>query len=72
MMFLPQGCFRSENNEKLEFDDLLNENARFLMSQELRNEDKMVPKRAKKRKKSREEAKREQRSAKRVLQSVQR
>ena len=72
MTFLSPGDAQSENSDKLEFDSPLNENAMFLKSQEVRNDDKMVPKRAKKRKKSREEAKREQRSAKRVLQSVQR
>ena len=70
MMFLSPGDVQSENSEKLEFDDLLNENAMFLRSQGLQNEAKMVPKRAEKRKKSREEGKREQRSAKRALESV--
>ena len=70
MNFGTQGGVRSENSEKLEFDDPLNENAMFLRSQGLQNEAKMVPKRAKKRKKSREEGKREQRSAKRALESV--
>ena len=65
MIFVSQSGVRRENSEKLEFDDPLNENAMFLRSQELRNEDKMIPKPAKKRKKSSEEAKREQRSAKR-------
>ena len=63
MMFLSPGKVQSENSDKLEFYDPLNENAVFLKSQELQNEDKMVPKRAEKRKKSREEGKREQRSA---------
>ena len=70
LIFVSPGGVRSENSEKLEFDDLLNENAMFLRSQGLQNEAKMVPKRAEKRKKSREEGKREQRSAKRALESV--
>ena len=70
MIFGTQGGVRSENSEKLEFDDRLDENAMFLKSQGLQNEAKMVPKRAEKRKKSREEGKREQRSAKRALESV--
>ena len=70
MILGTQGGVQSENSEKLEFDDLLNENARFLRSQGLQNEAKMVSKRAEKRKKSREEGKREQRSAKRPLESV--
>ena len=32
------GCFRSENSEKLEIDDLLNENCMFLKSKRLQNE----------------------------------
>ena len=48
-----QGGVRSENSDKLEFDDPLNENARFLRSQGLQNEVKIVPKRTEKRKKSR-------------------
>ena len=70
MIFGTQGGVQSENSDKLEFADLLNENAMFLRSQGLQNEAKMVPKRAEKRKKSREEGKREQRSAKRALESV--
>ncbi len=70
MIFGTQGGVRSENSEKLEFDDLLNENDVFLRPQGLQNEAKMVPKRAEKRKKSREEGKREQRSTKRALESV--
>ena len=70
MIFLFPGDAESETSEKLEFDDLLNENTMFLRSQGLQNEAKMVPKRAEKRKKSREEGKREQRSAKRALESV--
>ena len=69
-MFLSPGDVESENRDKLEFDDPLNENAMFLRSQGLQNEVKMVPKRDEKRKKSREEGKREQRSAKRSLESV--
>ena len=57
MILGTQGGVQIENNEKLEFDDPLNENARSLRTQELQYEDQMVPKRAKKRKKSREEAK---------------
>ena len=70
MILGTQGGVRSENSEKLEFDDRLNENAMFLRSQGLQNEVKMIPKRAEKKKKSREEGKREQRSAKRGLESV--
>ena len=72
MILGTQGGVRSENSEKLEFADLLNENARCLRSQGLQNEPQMVPKRAEKRKKSREEGKREQRSAKHLVQTVQR
>ena len=61
MILGTQGGVRSENSEKLEFDDLLNENARFLRSQGLQHETKMVPTRAGRRNKSREEANREQR-----------
>ena len=70
LMFETQGGVRSENSEKLEFDDPLNENAMFLRSQGLQNEAKMVPKRPERRKRGREEAKREQRSAKSALRSV--
>ena len=70
MIFGTQGGVQSENSEKLEFDDPLNENAMFLRSQGLQNEAKMVPKRAERRKTSREDAKREQRSATIALQSV--
>ena len=70
MILGTQGGVQSENSEKLEFDDPLNENAMFLRSQGLQHDAKMVPKRAEKRKKSREEDKREQRSAKRALESV--
>ena len=58
MILGTQGGVRSENSEKLEFDDPLNENAMFLRPQGFQNEAKMVPKRAGKRKKSREEGKR--------------
>ena len=54
LMFETQGGVRSENSEKLEFDDLLNENAVLLRSQGLQNEVEIVPKRAEERKKSRE------------------
>ena len=70
MILGTQGGVQIENNEKLEFDDPLNENAMFLRSQGLQNEAKMVPKRAERRKTSREDAKREQRSATIALQSV--
>ena len=70
MNFVTQGCVRSETSEKLEFDDLLNENAMLLRSQGLQNEAQMVPKRPEMRKRGREEAKREQRSATIALQSV--
>ena len=53
MMFVLSGGVRRENSEKLEFDDPLNENARFLRSQGLQNEVKIVPKRTEKSKKSR-------------------
>ena len=53
LMFETQGGVRSENSEKLEFDDRLTDHAMFLRSQGLRNETKIVPKRAKRRKKSR-------------------
>ena len=51
MILGTQGGVQSENSEKLEFDDPLNENAMFLRSQGLQNEAKMVPKRAEMRKK---------------------
>ena len=72
MNFATQGCVQSETSEKLEFADALNENVMFLKSQGLQHEAKMVPKRAEKRKKSREEGKGEQRSAKHLVQTVQR
>ena len=53
MMFVLSGGVRREKREKLEFDDPLNENARFLRSQRLQKEVKIVPKRTEKRKKSR-------------------
>ena len=49
MILGTQGGVQIENNEKLEFDDPLNENAMFLRSQGLQNEAKMVPKRAERR-----------------------
>ena len=70
MIFVLPSSLRGEKSEKLEFDDPLNENARFLKSQGLQNEAKMVPKRPERRKRGREEAKREQRSAKSALESV--
>ena len=70
MILGTQGGVQSENSDKLEFADLLNENAMFLRSQGLQNEAKMVPKRPERRNRRREEAKREQRSAKRALESV--
>ena len=70
MILGTQGGVQIENSDKLEFADLLNENAMFLNPQGLQNEAKMVPKRAKRRKRDREEGKREQRSAKRALESV--
>ena len=70
MILGTQGGVRSENNEKLEFADPLNENAMFLSSQGLQNEAKIVPKRPERRKGRREEAKRGQRSAKSALESV--
>ena len=70
MIFGTQGGVQSENSDKLEFDDPLNENGMFLRSQGFQNEAKMVPTWPERRKRGREEAKREQRSAKSALQSV--
>ena len=70
IIFLSPGDVESETSEKLGFDDRLNGNARFLRSQGLRNEAKIVPKQAEKRKRGREDATREQRSAKSTLESV--
>ena len=53
MLFVLPGGVRGENSEKLEFDDPLYENARFLRYQGLQKEVKIVPKRTEKRKKSR-------------------
>ena len=53
MIFVLPSSVRAENSEKLEFGDLLNDNARFLKSQGLQNEIKIVPKRTEKSKKSR-------------------
>ena len=60
MILGTQGGVQSENSDKLEFADPVNENAMFLRSQELQNDAKMLRKRAERRNKSREEAKREQ------------
>ena len=54
MISILPGSVRRENSEKLEFDDTLHENARFLRSQRLQNEVKIVPKRPEEKKKSRE------------------
>ena len=54
IIFVLPGSVRRENTEKLEFDNLLNENARFLKSQGLQNAIKIESKRAEERKKSRE------------------
>ena len=51
MIVLSQGGVRRENNEKLESDDLLNENAMFLRSQGLPNDTHMQPKLAERSKK---------------------
>ena len=56
MNFVTQGGVRSENSEKLEFDDPRNEHGMLLRSQGVQNVTKRVPKRAERRKKSREEA----------------
>ena len=61
LMFVSPGGVRSENSEKLEFDDPLNENGMFLKPQGFQHKTKIVPKLANRTKKSREEAKREQR-----------
>ena len=53
MIFVFPSSLRGEKAEKLEFHDPLNENTRFLKSQGLQNEVKIVPKRTEKRKKSR-------------------
>ena len=70
MIFLSPGDVEGETIEKLEFDDLLNENAMFLRSQGLQHETEIILKRAKKRKASREEAKKEKRGENSALQSV--
>ena len=54
MIFVLPGSVRTENSEKLEFDDHLNEKAWFFKSQGVQNEVKIVPKRAEEKKKSRE------------------
>ena len=53
MILGTQGGVQSENSNKPEFDDLLNENAMFLRPQRLQNEVEMVQKRPERRKKSR-------------------
>ena len=53
MMFVLSGGVRGEKCEKLEFDDPLNENTRFLRTKGLQNEVKIMQKRTEKRKKSR-------------------
>ena len=70
MIFLSPGDVESENSEKLEFADYLNENAMFLRSPGLQKEGKMVTKQPEKRQRGREEAKSEQRSAESALESV--
>ena len=70
MMFVLSGGVRRENSEKLEFDDLLNENAVFLRSQGLQNEVEIVPKRAEERKKSRERREKEKKYADECLGSA--
>ena len=65
-MFLSPGKVQSENSDKLEFDDPLNENAMLLKSQELRNEDNMVPKRARRGRRAEKKPK-ESREAQNVL-----
>ena len=67
---MSRGDAEGETRKKVEFDDRLNENGRFLRSQGFPNEAKMVPKRPERRRRRREEAKREQRSAKSALESV--
>ena len=70
MIFLSPGDVESEASEKFGFDDRLNGNGRFLKSQGLRNEAKIILKQAEKRKRGREDATREQRSGKSALESV--
>ena len=62
------GSVRRENSEKLEFDDLLNENACFLRSQGLQNEVEILPKRAEERKKSRKSSEKSAQVRRRVSQ----
>ena len=70
MIFGTQGGVRSENSEKLEFADSLDENAMFLRSQGFQNEAKMLPKRPERRKRGREDATREQKGTASALQSA--
>ena len=70
MAFVSSGGVRSENGDKLEFDDLLNEIAMFSKPQGSQNELKLVPKRPERRKKSREDANREQRREQTLQESV--
>ena len=67
MMFVLSGGVRRENSEKLEFDDPLNENARFLRSQGLPKEVKIVPKRTEESKKSRASPEKSAQVCRRVL-----
>ena len=66
MMFVLSGGVRRENSEKLEFDDPLNEHARFLTTKELQNEVKIVPKRTEEMKKSRDSSEKSAQVCRRV------
>ena len=66
MIFETPGSVRGENSNKLEFDDPLYENARFLRSQGLQNEVKIVQKRTEERKKSRESSEKSAQVCRRV------
>ena len=70
MAFVSSGGVRSENGDKLKFDDHLNEIAMFSRPQGSQNELKLVPKRPERRKKSREDANREQRREQKWQESV--
>ena len=70
MAFVSSGGVRSENGDKLEFDDPLNEIAMFSRPQGSQNELKLVAKRPERRKKSREDANREQRREQKWQESV--
>ena len=70
VIFGTQGGVQSENSDKLEFDDPLNEIARFSRPQASQNELKLVPKRPERRKKSREDANGEQRRAQKCQDSA--